>query len=545
MTTLLYLHGVGDDGTRRDWWESLLSATQLPEDITLVAPDFSDVLGVKKPFLEMLPQFPRTRDTVPAEQSMRRYRAAQADWQSTLLSAGSTSVWPYRRRGFARVPGVLDAIGERLVTGVIFDEVGRYLNDEHRRRVVLRRVLAALPDSGRVIIVGHSLGALVALDLVLHLPDTIEVPLLVTAASALARRKLPPDVADLSTHFPYGRVGGWINVFNPADAVTRGLPIGMRFPQAIDVIVDGPFGDHNLTTCLEDPGVSAAIQKASGEHMPRPASVEPVAMLEREEALQLISMQVAFRMEQLLAEADATTVETLAQFAEVRRMAGERAALRTTVPDWDVDHALTLWHGVSERDLPAVLVHLAGVNPFAPLAIAIPGDLDATARRQVAVDLGVPPSWVDVATAALVSAAAVFKPRRRRGADDEADGEPIDTREAASISESVRQSLRSVAIPDDIGPSQFAHGLGDIRPACVELLARAITAKQLGSPQPGTEERTVLSRLMVVLGDHRARMLGQDSPPQRLITELRRRTTTVGTSLSWLADQGLGLSPAR
>jgi len=72
-----------------------------------------------------------------------------------------------------------------------------------------------------------------------------------------------------------------------------------------------------------------------------------------------------------------------------------------------------------------------------------------------------------------------------------------------------------------------------------------LTAHRLGIPAAGTEERTVLSRLMVILGDHRARITAQPGNHDRLLSELRRRAATVGHSLSWLADQGLGLAPLR
>ena len=85
---------------------------------------------------------------------------------------------------------MIDALGERIVIGMLYEEVGRYIDEERRRRAVLQRALDVLP-SGPVVIIGHSLGALVALELIRHLPDDTTVPLLVTAASALARRRLP------------------------------------------------------------------------------------------------------------------------------------------------------------------------------------------------------------------------------------------------------------------------------------------------------------------------------------------------------------------
>ena len=184
---LLYLHGVGDDGTRRDWWPVLqqTSGSDLGS-VDIYAPDYSDLLDG------------RTRAEAPHRTSFvrphfhllarRQYRARQSDLHSQLLQSGAESLWPYRRRGFGRVPGVLDAIGEKFVLGVIYDEVGRYVRDDQLRRSIRERVLEVMPTSGRIVIVGHSLGALIALDLLHHLPGDVEIPILITAASSLARR---------------------------------------------------------------------------------------------------------------------------------------------------------------------------------------------------------------------------------------------------------------------------------------------------------------------------------------------------------------------
>lgn len=555
MTALLYLHGVGDDGTRRDWWDQLGAVTgQSLDNVTVIAPDFADLLTNKARLIPTTAASPLTTADFSSDRVRRRYRSDQAALNTQLRNAGSASVWPYRRKGFSRVPGVLDAIGEKLVMGVIFEEVGKYNGDEQRRRAVLARVISLLPTDEPVVILGHSLGALVALDLIMHLPDGLEVPLLVTAASALARRRLPPDVAELPRRFPYDRVGGWINVFNPSDAVTRGLPIGMRFPQAIDVTVKGTLGDHNLRTCLLDPGVADALARSLDPGPPAAAtpgravieiSREP---LTRRQAMELATVQIAFYMEQLIAEQADTSPEALAQFTEARRMAGERAALRSaaTHHDWDRDHAHDLWHLVAEKDIASVLVRIAGVNPFAPMKVPVPRVISEDARRRVAVDAGLSPGWVDVAAKSLLDAALVFRPMRKRSRSEAEEPLPMtDDDEAAHITAAVRASLLPLGVADSMGTSRLTSGLGDIRPVCIELLARALTAQRLGIPLAGSEERTVLSRLMVLLGDHRARILQQVGNHDRLLAELRRRTATVGASLSWLADQGVGLAPVR
>lgn len=550
MTTLLYLHGVGDDGTRREWWDALVRAADSPlPGVSVVAPDYGDLISRAASELPSVGH-PAVTDSRPTADDRRAYRAAQAQRAADLIAAGSGAMWPLRRRGFARVPGMIDAIGEKIVMGFIYEEVGRYVVDDRRRRAILDRALAQLPDSGPVVIVGHSLGALVALEVIRHLPDRVHVPLLVTAASALARRTLPEDLARLNAEFPYDRVDGWMNVFNTADPVTRGLPIGLRFPQAIDVAVSGSFADHNLASCLADEGVAQAIAAALHVGGPAPRAVADSTELDLPHVLQLTQLQMTWHMEQLLASAPSTTVAGLTQFMMARRVIGEGAALRgdPDLLEWDRDHSAELRTRVSESDLPAALVRLAELDPMAALRVAVPDEIKVEARQRVAGDLGVPPAWLEVAQRSVADAASALRPLRRRKRapePEEVDLGADDAEIAASITASVRQSLAPLAVADRVAPSRLAAGLGDLRPACTELIARALTAHRIGTPEAGSRERTVLSRLMVLLGEHRVRVSRDPRGHERLLAQLRRRAATVAAGLSWLATEGVGLEPAR
>ena len=56
MTTLLYLHGVGDDGTRRDWWDRMSAVSGLDlSGISVVAPDYADLLTAPSVSLRQTP----------------------------------------------------------------------------------------------------------------------------------------------------------------------------------------------------------------------------------------------------------------------------------------------------------------------------------------------------------------------------------------------------------------------------------------------------------------------------------------------------------
>lgn len=511
---LLYLHGVGDDGTRRDWWPVLqqTSGSDLGS-VDIYAPDYSDLLDG------------RTRAEAPHRTSFvrphfhllarRQYRARQSDLHSQLLQSGAESLWPYRRRGFGRVPGVLDAIGEKFVLGVIYDEVGRYVRDDQLRRSIRERVLEVMPTSGRIVIVGHSLGALIALDLLHHLPGDVEIPILITAASSLARRRLPPSVLAAPLNFPYHRVGGWINVFNPSDAVTRGHPIGMRFPQAIDVAVAGSLGDHNLSTCVAEPGVASIL--AGQLHEPtevapwhqEPDITDPLPL---SDSLHLADSLMAQRLTYAVAESPGTTSEDLQRLAAAQQVALPGGTSVTNPPPVVKNPAGDLRERMAERDLPAVLVRLASTNPVQGLGIVIPSEVMDQARRGAATDLGIPPDWIEMARNAHNKAALRQPVGRRRS----------------------RATSRSV--------STITTDQRDLLDTCRDLFARAIVAGQLGQPDAGSDERSTLTRLLSALTD--ARVGAQQRGDSALAARIGAQIELVATYLTQLAVRGLGVAPA-
>lgn len=544
MKHLLYLHGVGDDGTRLDWFD-LLGV----ERHTLVAPDYSDLLRAPSSDLTD-PQTQEPTKSSPTDRNRHQYRSDQVSLHEELRTFGSVSILPGGTRGFGRVPDFIDAIAEHLVVGLVYDAISHYTREETRRRTIRKRVTDCLPDAGcELVIVGHSLGALVALDLVAHLPDDVEVDLLVTAASTLARRNLPDEALHMRHDFPYHRVGRWLNVYNPSDVVTRGVPIGPRFPQVIDVSVSGSFGDHALATCIADPGVTQVIRGACRDRVRTPEHSEkkPRGMsLRRAEALHLTLTQLTMRMEDLLATQPETTPEELSKFHEARRLAHASSAL---VPgfdkSWEQDHSSILRAYTTEADIPAVLVRLASADPMHQMQVRITGEVDQRARVQTAVDAGLPPSWIALAQRCLEQVGELLPPIDQAGTTSGApDREPDDHDPALGnkLLESLGRSLSglTLAVAQPMGIS----GLTDLHPAISELMARALVAHQLGVRQPGTEERETLSRFMVDLGLLRARLGRRSTPPAVLADQLQDLMTTVAKSLDWLAGRGIGLLPS-
>ncbi|MDT0344534.1 serine protease [Streptomyces litchfieldiae] len=113
---------------------------------------------------------------------------------------------------------------DQWLIAAIFRDVAAYLDERRVREAVVEAVLRDMPDSGEVVLVAHSLGTVVAMDVISRLPPGLEVSLLVTAGSPLGMDSVHDRLFSGGPRRPE-RVGQWVNVWCPADAVTIGCPL--------------------------------------------------------------------------------------------------------------------------------------------------------------------------------------------------------------------------------------------------------------------------------------------------------------------------------
>lgn len=138
--------------------------------------------------------------------------------------------------------------------------VRRYLTDSSACHAVWRSVLAQLPTDGRLVIVAHSLGSIVMLDLLTRLPPTLHVSLLLTIGSPIGIGPFRERLAGISRpeDFPADRVGAWINAYDPDDIVTAGRGAAPAFAAALDAPVETGLS-HGIAAYMSQPLVGAAI----------------------------------------------------------------------------------------------------------------------------------------------------------------------------------------------------------------------------------------------------------------------------------------------
>nr|WSW57728.1 serine protease [Streptomyces sp. NBC_00998] len=148
---------------------------------------------------------------------------------------------------------------DALAIATQFRDVDAYLDDRAVREAVLTSVLDTLPPSGEIVLVTHSLGTVVGMDLVHRLPERLDVSLLVSAGSPLGldtvySRLLPPG-PNLSA-----RVRRWVNAWCPTDTVALGCPLGETWGKLTDVAVENANGRaHSIEEYLAHSEVAAEI----------------------------------------------------------------------------------------------------------------------------------------------------------------------------------------------------------------------------------------------------------------------------------------------
>ncbi|WP_280869201.1 serine protease [Streptomyces sp. MJP52] len=136
------------------------------------------------------------------------------------------AVW--RRLGWLAARSDVDAWAISLV----FRDVAAYLDDRDIREEVLACVLETVPQEGELVLVAHSLGTVVGMDLLTRLSPGVRVVHLTTAGSPLGMDSVYRRLLADGTGRP-GKVADWLNAWCPTDPVAIGCPLA-------DTWRDGP-----------------------------------------------------------------------------------------------------------------------------------------------------------------------------------------------------------------------------------------------------------------------------------------------------------------
>ncbi|MFC5171975.1 trypsin-like serine peptidase [Streptomyces mutomycini] len=142
-------------------------------------------------------------------------------------------------------------------------DVAAYLTEPSVRETVLDTVLATMPTSGELLLVTHSLGTVVGMDLIDRLAPGPDIRLLVTAGSPLGLDAVYRRLLTGGAKRPE-RVAAWVNAWCPTDGVAIGCPLGDDWKGELTELAVTNARDraHDIGEYLTHPEVAARIGSA-------------------------------------------------------------------------------------------------------------------------------------------------------------------------------------------------------------------------------------------------------------------------------------------
>ncbi|MFF0753052.1 trypsin-like serine peptidase [Streptomyces sp. NPDC004267] len=149
---------------------------------------------------------------------------------------------------------------DEWVIAATLRDVAAYLDHPGVRETVLDSVTETMPTTGELVLVSHSLGTVVAMDLVTRLAPGIDLTLLVTAGSPLGLDAVYDRLLAGGPRRP-DRVAHWVNAWCPTDTVAVGCPLRNTWKgELTDLAVANPRDRaHAIDEYLGHPEVAAAI----------------------------------------------------------------------------------------------------------------------------------------------------------------------------------------------------------------------------------------------------------------------------------------------
>ena len=261
MTTqpvLLFLHGVGA-GDPDDVWKDVLDARLRDigypglDGVTVIAPKYPNSLRGTDDSLPLPGITVKEPSGEEARRNRRDFDRRETAIETLLEKHERGSDWP---------------LGEPLTDLALrlrgFEQAANYLRDPKVRASVLTRVLREVPQSGRLVIVGHSLGSVVAADLLRRLPPGIRVVGMVSIGSPLSSATFHVEGLRDTLRQPPTNLDWWVSFWNPLDPVTTHRGVSSAFPWMTDYRVAAAVNlkVHDAVTYLGDARVARAVGHA-------------------------------------------------------------------------------------------------------------------------------------------------------------------------------------------------------------------------------------------------------------------------------------------
>lgn len=399
---LLFLHGVGSGDETNEWQSALtgaLGSLGFPEvgEVRVIAPKYAHALrGVDD--VDPLPELAVKAPTGEAARRNRREFERREGAIEILLARHD--------RGQGWIGG--DVVAEGALNWPQFVQANNYIKNARIRAHVLTRVLTKLPQSGRLVIVGHSLGSVIAADLVRRLPVDLEVVGLVTIGSPLANPGFHVEGLRGILKEPPTNLGWWVNFWNSADPVTAHRGVSSVFPWMIDCRIQTRIDlrVHDAVTYLTNEAVAATV----GYALHGSQSTELVAVdkgvdipLDSAETMALMALRYSYvtktklsgdqqeRYANALRQVQAHTYQRVKERnaregrplpAAIAGLAVDLTDPQSTAPEPD------RFYHLAKEEAVVYLTALLATNVLRPFEIDVPKETQREALEDLTVEMG-------------------------------------------------------------------------------------------------------------------------------------------------------------
>jgi hypothetical protein len=572
MTNVLFLHGIRSDPTTSDWAAALDAALGRrgtgrlgDRGIGTVAVSWEDALYGPEPVEDPGPPdltYVKGDDSA-YDSAVGRWSLRQVELEGALRRRGSLRSGP-----LGTLPDeALDLVAPPLASQAL-KEVGAYCKGRPRRHACLRSVLSQVPETGDLIVVAHSLGSVLALDLIYHLPTAVDVKLLITAGSPLGRDVVRSHLRRIRDRFPAERMGPWLNIVGQWDPVSAGRGIAVHFPEALDVFVDTGRTfptSHAASGYLDQDVVADAIDVALTP-APTPSGRALEVRVGEEHLPILVQSQMALRLEQGMDRGDRRR-----RFGYARAERSDEAQQQLGHPKSLLlvqDNGGLLKGRFAPGEATAVLLATCMGNVIAPYEIDYEGKVENRALKELAQDMGFPArraiavleaereartkhgaqkGWQRKAMMAAGLAALVAAPYMVVAAAPAglAGGAGIVAGLAALGPGGMVGGLGMVGLLGGAGGAAIAGGLTSGSAAMVEekviyLHALALAEQKLHEQHHRATVWSVLVEMETSLAAERARLARHSDAKARILKELEAKSTSVEGAIRALSAAGLG-----
>ncbi|MHA3723901.1 hypothetical protein ACXR2T_08490 [Leucobacter sp. HY1910] len=411
--TLVFLHGVGDgdlDNTWRTRLDASLEHAGYPslEEVRVITPKYPYTLKGIDDEHELPPVTVSTPSRDAARLNRREFerRTSAIEHRIQHMNAGNGYV------------GAETVVGGGLK---VLNQAQNYLKNDNVRAAVLNLVLAEVPASGNIIIVGHSLGSVIAADLLRRLPDSVTVTALITLGSPLAHNEFDVDNLRALLKEPPVNLGWWVNYWNTADFVVGYRGLSSVFTWMLDssytsgLFPASHFAQNYLSQARVAETIGFALFGSRSTELVKSVTTTDLALQPEEISLlmslrfaHLISMRMKGDRENRFAGAlrstQAAAIDALkSRYSETKRpLPSAIAALTVDLADPDSVPPMPAAHSHLTRFNAAVLFTvLATENPIRPFEIAVPKSVLHDSLRVLAREMQLPSKFADDAVSNL------------------------------------------------------------------------------------------------------------------------------------------------